>query len=185
VAVTDNLATSRSVRPAVAADAVAIGAVQVRAWRRAYRGVLPEQALEQLSPDDLADAWRSAITTAPTPRHRVLVACAADLVVGFAAIAPGRDRDATEQDGELVELLVDPAHQGAGHGSRLLTAAADVLRETGAVTIAVWTPVADEPRRAFLASAGLRPDGARRTLAAADGTHAEQLRLVASLEQAG
>jgi GNAT superfamily N-acetyltransferase len=172
------------VRPAIPADAVAIGAVQARAWRQAYRDLLPAPALQRLSLDELAAAWRSAIAAPPSPRHRVLVACTADLVVGFAAVAPGRDRDAGEQDGELVELLVDPTHQGAGHGSRLLAAAADVLRETGAATVSVWTPVADGPRQAFLVSAGLAPDGARRTLAAPDGTFAEQLRLVASLDRA-
>jgi GNAT superfamily N-acetyltransferase len=170
-----------SVRPAVPADATAIGSVQVRAWRQAYRGLLPDKALDQLSAERSADAWRSAIIAPPSPRHRVLVACASDLVVGFAAVAPRRDRDAAEHDGELVELLVDPAHQGAGHGSRLLAAATDVLRESGVTTIAAWAPTADEPRRAFLASAGLQADGARRTLAAADGTQAEQVRLIASL----
>jgi GNAT superfamily N-acetyltransferase len=171
-----------SVRPAAPADAVAIGAVQARAWRQAYRGVLPDEALDQLSADRLAPAWRLAVTDPPTPRHRVLVACTGELVVGFAAVAPRQDGDATEGDGELVELLVDPAHQQAGHGSRLLAAAADLLREHGATSVAVWTPVVDGPRRAFLASAGLQPDGAARTLAAPDGTIAEQVRLVASLE---
>jgi len=173
-----------SVRPALPADADAIGAVQVRAWRQAYREVLPAGVLETLSAPAVAQAWRAAITDPPSPRHQVLVACAGDVVVGFAAVAPRTDRDAEDGDGELVELLVDPAHQGTGHGSRLLAAATDLLREAGAVSVAAWTPVADEPRRAFLVSAGLQPDGARRTLAAPDGTQAEQLRLVAALEPA-
>lgn len=175
--------TAASVRSATAADAAAIGAVQLRSWRQAYRGVLPGTTLDGLSAERLAQAWRAAITAPPSPRHRVLVACAADLVVGFAAVAPRLDRDAAGPDGELVELLVDPAHQRTGHGSRLLAAAADVLREGAAETIAAWVPLADEPRRAFLTSAGLQPDGAHRTLASLDGTEAEQVRLVASLER--
>lgn len=175
-------APAASVRAAAPTDAMAVGAVQARAWRQAYRGVLPDEALDQLSGDLLAPAWHTAITDPPSPRHRVLVACAGTLVVGFAAVAPRRDRDAGEHDGELVELLVDPAHHGAGHGSRLLAAATERLRADGATSVAVWTPVTDEPRRAFLASAGLRPDGASRTLVAADGMVAEQVRLVASLE---
>lgn len=173
-----------SVRPAVAADAPAIGAVQARAWRQAYRELLPGPVLAELTADRFADAWRPAITDPPSPRHRVLVACSGDFVVGFAAVAPRADRDAAPGDGELVELLVDPAHQGGGHGSRLLAAATDTLRETGALTVAVWTPVADEARLAFLGAAGLQPDGARRTLASPDGTQAEQLRLVAAFGQA-
>jgi GNAT superfamily N-acetyltransferase len=173
-----------SVRPAIAADAPAIGAVQARAWRQSYLDLLPGAVLAELTADRFADAWRTAISDPPSPRHRVLVACSGEFVVGFAAVAPRADRDAAEGDGELVELLVDPAHQGVGHGSRLLAAATDTLRETGALTVAAWTPVADQPRLTFLGAAGLQPDGARRTLAAPDGTQAAQLRLVAALGQA-
>lgn len=177
----DSHGPSGTVRAAGAGDAAAIGAVQARAWRQAYRDVLPPQVLQALSAEALADTWRAAITAPPSPRHRVLVACGDDLVVGFAAVAPARDRDAAEADGELVELAVDPAHQGRGHGSRLLAAATDTLREAGAATVRAWVPAADRPRHDFLVSAGLRPDGATRTLAAPDGTQAEQLRLSASL----
>ncbi len=36
-------------RPALAEDAAAIGAVHVRAWRSAYAGILPDAYLAQLS----------------------------------------------------------------------------------------------------------------------------------------
>jgi GNAT superfamily N-acetyltransferase len=176
-----------TVRPAAVTDAGAVGAVQARSWRQAYRELLPADTLgalseQALSEQALADVWRSAIVAPPSARHRVLVACRDELVVGFAAVAPARDPDSLPTDGELVELAVDPAHQGQGHGSRLLAAATDVLLEGGCTTVRTWVPVADRPRQAFLASAGLHPDGARRTLAAADGTQAEQERLAASLD---
>ncbi len=170
-----------AVRSATSADADAIGAVQARSWLRSYQELLPAPALRQLSGPVLARAWQGALTDPPSPRHRVLVATGDGLVVGFAAIAPSGDPDAGEHDAEVVELLVDPAHQGAGHGSRLLAAATDRMRADGFVAVRVWTPTADAPRRAFLTSAGLQPDGARRTLAAPDGTRAEQVRLSAAL----
>ncbi|MFN0283865.1 MAG: N-acetyltransferase family protein [Kineosporiaceae bacterium] len=170
-----------SVRPAHAGDATAIGAVQARAWRAAYAGILEPSALERLTADALAEPWHDAVCRPPTGRHAVLVACAGSTVVGFAAVAPSTDPDAGEHDGALVVLAVDPAHRGAGHGSRLLSASADTLRSGGARTVRAWVPDDDEPLRAFLASAGAVPDGARRTYAAQDGREVVETRLSATL----
>ena len=151
-----------SVREARPGDVPAIAAVQARAWRAAYDGLLDAGTLAGLTSEALAGPWRDAVARPPSPRHAVLVALADDLVVGFAAAAPSEDADAGADDGEVVALAVDPAHQRAGHGSRLLAAAADHLRGAGLRSVAAWTPAADGPRRAFLASAGLREDGATR-----------------------
>lgn len=163
-------AADASVRPASPGDADAIGAVHARAWRGAYRDLLPPAVLAGLTAAPLAAAWRSAITAPPSSRHHVLVAASGSTVVGFAATAPSGDRDAREEeDGELVALAVDPAHQRAGHGSRLLSAAVATLREDGFTRISTWSPVSDRPRTAFLTSAGMVLDGARRSLPLPDG----------------
>jgi GNAT superfamily N-acetyltransferase len=161
-----------SVREARPADVPAIGSVQARAWRAAYARLLPADVLAALDPEVLAEGWRTAVTAPPSPRHRVMVACAGPTVVGFAACGP---------DGELVALLVDPTHQRRGHGSRLLNAVADLLREDGTDRLAAWTPVDDAPRAAFLTSAGLGPDGARRTLELPGGGTVDEVRLSAAL----
>jgi GNAT superfamily N-acetyltransferase len=157
-------AAAASVRPARPADATAIGAVQVRCWRREYAGVLPAGLLEGLRGDEFAAPWHTAVTAPPSPRHAVLVACAGQAVVGFAALAPSADGAASATDAELVALEVDPVHQRAGHGSRLLAAVADTARDHGFTALRAWVPAASEARRAFLTSAGPSPDGARRRL---------------------
>jgi ribosomal protein S18 acetylase RimI-like enzyme len=153
------------VREARAPDVPAVAAVHSRAWRAAYAGLLDAGTLDALTPEALAAGWETAVTRSPSPRHAVLVALSDELVIGFAAVAPSGDADAGEADGEVVALAVDPAHQRAGHGSRLLAAATDRLREAGFTSVAVWTPATDDPRRAFLAAAGLAPDGATREYA--------------------
>lgn len=170
-----------SVRRATAADVPAIAAVQARALRAAYADLLDPQALAQLSPAVLHGPWEAAVIRPPTPGHVVLVACAAGAVVGVAAVAPSPDPDATAADGELTVLVVDPAHHRVGHGSRLLAAAVDLLAGAGAASVRTWTPATDEPRRGFLASAGLAPDGARRIYETSDGRRVSEVRLTASL----
>jgi len=143
--------------------------VQARAWAASYRDLLPAV------PDEaqLAQAWAQAVTSPPSPRHRVLVATAGDRVVGFAAVAPSPDADAggSGTDAELLVLLVDPDALGRGHGSRLLNASADVLVESGTRRLRTWVPEPDADRQRFLGAAGFAADGATRVLdATGDGT---------------
>src|SRR5699024_9130833 len=62
-----------SVRVAWAADAEAIGAVQLRAWTHSYANVLPSELLNQLTAGEIAEVWTQAMIRPPTARHRVLV----------------------------------------------------------------------------------------------------------------
>jgi GNAT superfamily N-acetyltransferase len=171
-------AADAAVRPARPGDAAAVGAVQSRAWRQAFGAILAPAALDEAA---LAQEWAAAIADPPSPRHAVLVATAAGTVVGFVAVAPAGDPDLGGDVGEIVVLAVDPAHQHAGHGSRLLAAATDTLRESGATGAVVWLPLPDAVMQNFFTSAGMVADGARRTLAAADGGTLTQLRLTAAL----
>ncbi|MEU5878404.1 GNAT family N-acetyltransferase [Spirillospora sp. NPDC047279] len=157
------------VRPARRADAAAVADIQVRAWRQGYRDLLPPAVLDQVTSQDAAKVWRErwaeAATAPPSPRHRLLVAVASDLVVGFAAHGPAEEPDHDPaRTAELITLLVDPMHGRVGHGSRLLAASVDLLREDGVGTLISWVFEADEVTRTFLGSAGWAPDGTARTL---------------------
>lgn len=93
---------------------------------------------------------------------------------GRGGVRPGRrlrraraaeDPDTRPDDtAELIGLLVDPLHARAGHGSRLLAATVDLLREDGFATLISWVFEGDEVTRSFLGSAGWAPDGTARTL---------------------
>ncbi|MEU5990734.1 GNAT family N-acetyltransferase [Spirillospora sp. NPDC047418] len=157
------------VRPARRADAAAVAGIQVRAWRHGYRDLLPDGVLDEVTGPDAVETWRDrwaeAAAAPPSPRHRLLVAVASDLVVGFAAHAPAEDEGLDPAaTAELITLLVDPLHTRAGHGSRLLAATVDLLREDGVATLVSWVFEDDEVTRTFLGSAGWGPDGTARTL---------------------
>jgi ribosomal protein S18 acetylase RimI-like enzyme len=151
-----------SVRVAWADDADAVAEVQVRSWREQYLD-LPAASLPDAAA--VAESWRAAMTRPADARNRVLVALERNRVCGFAVTTPAADPDCDPvSDGEVVELVVAPGDTGAGHGSRLLQAAADTLvadRFTRAVT---WVRATDDARRAFLVSAGWDTDSAHREL---------------------
>lgn len=180
-----SLTPDAGVRRASPQDADAIGQVHSRCWRTSYAELLPDVALPALAPAALAESWRAAISDPPSGRHRVLVATEGPDVVGFAALSPSGDADAEPgRDAELLVLLVDPDQQHRGHGSRLLNAAADTLRENGFAVVRSWVPEADGDRRAFLSGGGFAADGASRVLdASGDGaTTVREVRLTAALQ---
>jgi hypothetical protein len=47
--------------PASVADADEIGAMHVRSWQGAYRGLMPQEYLDQLDPASRADRWRQIL----------------------------------------------------------------------------------------------------------------------------
>ena len=154
-----------SVRVGWADDADGIAAVQVRAWRQEYDGLLPAEVLEALDAEQFAAAWRASLNAPQDARNRVLVALERSAVRGFAVTGPAADPDLDPiAVGEVAELTVDPAHARRGHGSRLLQACADTLRADRFRTGVTWLNATDDARRAFLSEAGWAPDGAHREL---------------------
>ncbi len=154
-----------SVRVGWADDAPAIAAVQVRAWRQEYAGLLPQEIIDALDPDDFAEAWQASLTKSPDARNRVLVALERNTVRGFAVTGPGQDPDCDPvADGEIVELTVDPDQTRQGHGSRLVQACAETLKADRFSRAVTWLASTDDVRRGFLTSAGWAADGAHREL---------------------
>ncbi|GAA4366905.1 GNAT family N-acetyltransferase [Nocardioides caricicola] len=153
-----------SVRVAWADDAPAIADLQLRAWREMYAGVVPADAL----PTDVAaatEAWRASFQAPKDARNRVLVALERNRVVGFAMTTPASDPDCDPvADAELMELTVDPAERGRGHGSRLLQAAAETMQSDRFSRAVLWAMASDDALREFLTGAGWAPDTAHREL---------------------
>jgi len=179
-----NASADVSCRVAWADDAAAIAAVQVRAWRASYAGILPDELLAGLVADDIAAQWRTSLHNPPDARNRVLVALERNLVTGFALTGPATDPDCDAiTDGEVADLTVDPHKRQSGHGSRLMQAAVDTLQADRFTRAVTWLAAQDDDTRAFLTAAGWAPDGAHRTLdLTGDGSvQVKQVRLHTSL----
>ncbi|GAA4404036.1 hypothetical protein GCM10023168_16150 [Fodinibacter luteus] len=171
-----------SVRRARPNDAPAVGLVQATVFREAYAGRVPAEVVARFEPDAFARTWRASLDAPPGGVHRLMVACAGEQVVGLCAVGPSQDPDAGPAAGEVTVLAVHPDARRQGHGSRLLNAGVDVLREAGAESVAVWLLSDDERTRAFLAASGFAPDGAYRDrVVSPDGEALREVRLTASV----
>jgi GNAT superfamily N-acetyltransferase len=85
-------------------------------------------------------------------------------VVSVAPVPAPESSPLDSPGGAILALEVEPAHQRVGHGSRLLAAAVDTLREDGADQVHTWVLDGDDARAQFLSSAGLGPDDVVREL---------------------
>ncbi|MCW2826092.1 MAG: family N-acetyltransferase [Aeromicrobium sp.] len=160
-------------------DAPAIVRVQLARWRESY-GSIP--AIEALDPDELADRWASIVTSPKDARVRLLVALERADVRGYALVHPSYDPDSDQvADGEIGDFVVDPDHQRAGHGSRLLQAAVDTLVADRFTRAVWWIGSTDDVLRQFVTESGWEPDGAHRELAGESGETLKQVRLHTSL----
>ncbi len=140
--------------------------MQVRSWQVAYRGLLPDQLLDELSVPAREQSWREVLA-GPAGEHApaVTVAVRAGTIAGFCAVVmPSRDDDAAggvaAGVAEIAALYVDPPAWRSGAGRALMQAALAALRAAGWREVTLWVLAANQRARAFYAASGFEPDGA-------------------------
>jgi ribosomal protein S18 acetylase RimI-like enzyme len=149
------------IRSASVDDADAIGAVVVRAWQAAYRGIMPDDYLDELRAEQRADMWRQALTDLG-PDRRVRVVTVGDEVVGFASSGPEWVDISDGETGQLYAINLDPDHWGKGLGRALLTEVTRGLADAGYRTAVLWVATGNERARRLYESEGWTAEGPAR-----------------------
>ncbi|MGW6935592.1 N-acetyltransferase family protein [Lentzea sp. NPDC054927] len=139
-----------TVRLAVVSDAAAVASVHVRTWQAAYRGLVPDSVLDNLSVEERTSMWERSI-----PHGGVWVGVVDDVVVGFAAAGPSREPDA---DFQLYAIYVLPSAWDSGLGFSLASAAVGDSPD-----VIVWVFDENPRARRFYERFGFRADGLSKT----------------------
>ncbi|MHC4470883.1 MAG: GNAT family N-acetyltransferase, partial [Planctomycetota bacterium] len=90
-----------TVRPATSHDAERLRHVHVDSWRAAYRGLVPDDALEAIVEKRDAERYRKMVEDPGTPRAGSWVVEASEEVVGFAHFREATDDDLDGTHGEI------------------------------------------------------------------------------------
>ena len=106
-----------AVRPATPDDARAIAEVQVKTWRAAYVGVMPQEVLDGLDVDERAEAWGHWLSIETSAQF---VAERSGARIGFVSAGPCL---LEEESGEVYAIYVRPEAWGTGSGWALMDAA--------------------------------------------------------------
>jgi ribosomal protein S18 acetylase RimI-like enzyme len=157
-----------TLRPAVPADAAAIGAVFDAAIRTAWTYLGELIAEPMFTPQD----WDQLVADHLPPNVLLVAVDETEGIVGYAAVHP--------EDGEMFLLFVHPAHAGRGIGRTLLAAVHDALRAAGCREAFLFVHEQNERALAVYTAAGYRPNGPIRS-SDFRGTHLRELRLVKQL----
>lgn len=143
-------------------DARGVAKVHVDAWRSAYRGLVPNEHLANLSYARSAERFIRSITEGAEETY---VAEEVGEVVGFLALGACRDADVPQEaTGEICCIYLAPAYWRKGFGSQLCRFAEKALRARGASAIVLWVFAGNSNARRFYEAMGYRSDGASKAL---------------------
>lgn len=149
-----------TVRQASPDDAADIGAVHVRSWQSAYRGLMPQDYLDRLDPADRAERWRQTLRDMDWSRGGILVIADGVEIVDFAGFGPTCDADDDPaQVGEIAAIYLLPEVRGKGLGRRLMGSALENLTAAGYVQAALWVLDSNVRARRFYSHGGWVEDG--------------------------
>ncbi len=144
-----------TIRPATVEDARAIAAVHVVSWRNAYRGIVSDAVLDQLSVRRRADHWRTRLSDSEAFEVTFVAVDEEHEVIGFANGGTEREKD-PEFDGELFAIYLLEETQRQGIGRKLTSSVFDALGRDGLQSVLIWV-LASNPACGFFEALGAKP----------------------------
>ena len=150
------------IRRATADDAVAAAGVHHRGWLWGYRGLLPEESLQELDLPGRERRWTERLSD-DTRTSREWVAVRGGRVVGFVAAGPTMDPDGDPRTGEVYAIYLEEDAAGQGAGRALMEAAVDDLWGRGFDRLTLWVLDTNDRARGFYEHLGWTTDGATKT----------------------
>ena len=142
------------IREANKSDASGMAKVRVDTWRATYKGIVPDEFLENLSCQQLSERWQKEYWENRAPGVAVFVAeNERKEIIGFAFCGLEQSNDPVYR-GEIQRLYVLPQYQNRGVGHELVTACVNHLdHELKVNTMLIWV-FAENPNCKFYESLG-------------------------------
>ena len=149
------------IRPALPEDAKSIAEVHVAAWQAAYRGLMPDAYLDELTVEKRTAVWQRSLAL-PSP-GTVVVAETKDSLAGFCLFGPTRDEDGKNKSaGEILAINIRPDCWRNGFGRALCDLALGEAPRRGWVLVTLWVLNGNQRARRFYESLGFSLDGTDR-----------------------
>lgn len=152
------------VRPAVPEDVPSLANIHISSWRSTYRGLLPDELLENLSVENRETMWQQQVAIVRRDPSRGCVWIAEiepGDAIGFASGGPEREADSSF-DGELYAIYLHHEHQRRGIGRLLLGFVAEHLRTHDFASMRAWV-MKGNPAQGFYERLGGQRVGEKET----------------------
>ncbi len=161
------------IRPASIEDSRGIAAVHVSSWRAAYRGIVPQTYLDQLSVADRQAGWVRLFEQGDS---EVLLAEKPVGVIGFSSFGKSRDKGAEQSAGEIYAIYVDPEEWSAGVGYALFEHSMARLAVLGFSHASLWVFSANARAIQFYERIGFKVCAGSETMMKIGGEELEEVR---------
>lgn len=138
----------RKVTPAD--DFAALSRIYALSWKTAYKGIIPQQYLDELSETRWADilssgSWDSFVAIVDDGKY-----------IGTSSISPARE-EAMHGWGEIISIYLLPDYFKKGYGKLLLDAAVSELAKSGYDKIYLWVLENNANAKTFYEKNGFSP----------------------------
>lgn len=143
------------IRPASTEDAARIAEIHVETWRAAYRGLMSDAVLENLSVSKRREFWEQRIRL---NQSNILVAVDGPDVIGWLVYGGSRDPDAAPTAVEVYGLYVAPSAWRRGAGSLLWDEAKRRIARSDAELVTLWVLEGNDRARRFYEAIGFELD---------------------------
>ncbi len=165
-------------RQAGPSDARRLAEIHIASWQLAYRGIISDRVLDNLSVERRREDWEAKLDGGV---DRVLVIERESRVIGFAAFGGSRDEDADDRIGEIRAIHLVPEEWRKGYGSALMEATVASLREEGFADVTLWVLRENRDAQRFYEAKGFEADGATKVDTRRDGAERHEVRYHLSL----
>jgi ribosomal protein S18 acetylase RimI-like enzyme len=156
------MSTRANIRWATLEDARAIAAVHIASWRAAYRGLMPDRTLDELTVEGRQRDWQEWLAE-EGERRQTLVAERDGKIEAFCTLEmPSREEDEPEGVAGIPALYAHPDAFGRGAGPALMDAAIEAMRERGYRESILWVLEGNRRAEAFYERRGWKRDGGAR-----------------------
>jgi L-amino acid N-acyltransferase YncA len=138
-----------TIRPAKTEDVPGIARVHVASWCTTYKGIMPDELLDNLSYERRERQWAQVLngTNTAVPQCVFVAEDSVGQIVGFAHAM--LQASLPDYDSELLTIYLLAENQGAGIGKQLFERVTAKLCEFGAKNMLLWVATENMPSVRF------------------------------------
>lgn len=146
-----------TIRTATLEDVKDIATIHVLAWQAAYKGLIPQSYLNNLSIAKREQAWQNILNNS---KKNTIVQEINGLVVGFANFGHTRDEDKDSTViGEITSIYLNPEYWRKGLGTALFEFILRDMRNRKFTEVTLWVLDTNQRACSFYQKMGFKSDG--------------------------
>jgi ribosomal protein S18 acetylase RimI-like enzyme len=154
----------------------AISSIYDESWKYAYRGIIPQDYLDNLGNGRRVDKFKKALET--NPNQKRLIVLDGDKIIATADFGKSRMSD-MEGFGEVYSIYFLPEYMGKGYGKTLMQLSVDGLKEMGFTKMFLWVLEDNKSARHFYEKFGFSYSGTSQNITIAGENLTEMMYKIA------